>query len=85
MARFGSRYGELDEEIGSDNAASPGAMNSSPNNLSSMDTQEASKHLFGQVDWDEFLRAGVFLSQAEVRSSCYFFSHFHFLFCSFNY
>jgi hypothetical protein len=64
MARFGSRYGELDEEIGDANnnvLSSP-----SPNDISAMDTQDASKHLFGKVDWDEFLRTEVFLSQTEV-------------------
>jgi len=61
MARFGGRYGELDEV----------AENPQPSDrnfdLSSMATQDASKHLFGLVDWDEFLRAGVFLSQAEFQ------------------
>jgi hypothetical protein len=65
MARFGSRYGELDEEIGGD--ANTNVLSSAtPNSLSAMDTQDASKHLFGQVDWDEFLRTEVFLSQTEV-------------------
>lgn len=35
--------------------------------LSSMEKQDASKHLFSQVDWDSYLRAGVFLSQSEFQ------------------
>jgi len=35
--------------------------------LSSMEKHEASKHLFSQVDWDGYLRAGVFLSQSEFQ------------------
>jgi hypothetical protein len=65
MARFGSKYGELDEEIASDVAgSSPRTPDAS--GLASMEPHDASKHLFGQVDWDEFLRAGVYLSQTEV-------------------
>ena len=65
MAKFISRYGELDEEIADGNNSNPTSSPSS-NTLSAMDTQDASKHLFGQVDWDEFLRTEVFLSQTEV-------------------
>lgn len=61
MARFGSRYGELDEEIATENTSSPSS------NILANESQESSKHLFGQVDWDEFLRTGVFLSQAEYQ------------------
>ena len=39
----------------------------SDNDLSSMDKHEASKFLFTQINWQEFVRAGVFLSQSEVR------------------
>lgn len=35
--------------------------------LSSMEKHEASKHLFSQVDWEAYLRAGVFLSQSEYQ------------------
>lgn len=35
--------------------------------LSSMEKSDASKHLFSQVDWDSYLRAGVFLSQSEFQ------------------
>jgi hypothetical protein len=35
--------------------------------LSSLEKQDASKHLFSQVDWDSYLRAGVFLSQSEFQ------------------
>ena len=34
--------------------------------LMAMDINEASKYLFGQVNWQEYIRAGVFLSQNEV-------------------
>jgi hypothetical protein len=59
MSRF-SKYGELDEAVGTD------PMMEHVFDLSALDKQDASKHLFGQVDWDEYLRAGVFLSQSEV-------------------
>lgn len=65
MARFAGRYGELDEVVTNDN---PQGQSERTFDLSSMATQDASKHLFGLVDWDEFLRAGVFLSQTEVYS-----------------
>jgi V-type H+-transporting ATPase subunit H len=35
--------------------------------LSSMEKHDASKHLFNQVDWESYLRAGVFLSQSEYQ------------------
>ena len=35
--------------------------------LASMEKHEASKHLFQQVDWDSYLRAGAFLSQSEYQ------------------
>jgi hypothetical protein len=35
--------------------------------LMSMEISEASRYLFGQVNWQEYIRAGVFLSQNEVR------------------
>ena len=38
-----------------------------PGDLSSMEKHEASKHLFSQVDWESYLRAGVFLSQSEFQ------------------
>jgi hypothetical protein len=69
-ARFGSRYGELDEEIAADNGSSPRPADGS--GLAAMDPNEASKHLFGQVDWDEFLRTGVYLSQSEVDNAISF-------------
>lgn len=34
--------------------------------IMSMDINEASRYLFGQVNWQEYIRAGVFLSQNEV-------------------
>lgn len=60
MSRF-SKYGELDEAVGTD------PMMEHVFDLSALDKQDASKHLFGQVDWDEYLRAGVFLSQSEFQ------------------
>ena len=63
MSKF-SKYGELDEVVGSD------SMTEHVFDLSALDKQDASKHLFSQVDWDEYLRAGVFLSQSEVWSKC---------------
>jgi len=58
MARFGGKYGELDEVV-------------TPENQQTFDPSSAapqdSKYFFGLVDWDEFLRAGVFLSQSEYQ------------------
>ena len=34
--------------------------------ITAMEINEASKYLFGQVNWQEYIRAGVFLSQNEV-------------------
>lgn len=34
--------------------------------IMSMEINEASRYLFGQVNWQEYIRAGVFLSQNEV-------------------
>lgn len=61
MARFAGKYGELDEVITSETQTNERSFD-----VTSLNSQEVSKHLFGQVDWDEFLRAGVFLSQNEV-------------------
>ncbi len=36
--------------------------------LTSLEIAEASKYLFGQVNWQEYIRAGVFLSQNEVST-----------------
>eukprot|EP00341_Mesodinium_pulex_P004841 CAMPEP_0116991318 /NCGR_PEP_ID=MMETSP0467-20121206/66064_1 /TAXON_ID=283647 /ORGANISM="Mesodinium pulex, Strain SPMC105" /LENGTH=468 /DNA_ID=CAMNT_0004688373 /DNA_START=33 /DNA_END=1437 /DNA_ORIENTATION=+ len=56
------RYGELDEAVGGGDPMMEHVFD-----LSALDKQDASKHLFGQVDWDEYLRAGVFLSQSEFQ------------------
>eukprot|EP00602_Paraphysomonas_sp_CaronLab_P006255 CAMPEP_0185023756 /NCGR_PEP_ID=MMETSP1103-20130426/6388_1 /TAXON_ID=36769 /ORGANISM="Paraphysomonas bandaiensis, Strain Caron Lab Isolate" /LENGTH=454 /DNA_ID=CAMNT_0027556497 /DNA_START=51 /DNA_END=1412 /DNA_ORIENTATION=- len=61
MARFGSRYGELDEAVGDP------TLEQHVFDLAALEKQEASKHLFDQVGWDEYLRAGVFLSQSEFQ------------------
>lgn len=63
MSRFSSKYGELDEVITSETTQT----NERSFDISNLPTQELSKHLFGQVDWDEFLRAGVFLAQNEFQ------------------
>jgi hypothetical protein len=34
--------------------------------LASMELHEAAKYLFGVVNWNEYIRTGVFLSQNEV-------------------
>jgi len=36
--------------------------------LATMDKHDVSKQLFAQINWQEFVRAGVFLSQSEVGS-----------------
>ena len=40
--------------------------------LSAMELGEVSRLLFGQVNWQEYIRAGVFLSQNEVSSNFFF-------------
>jgi hypothetical protein len=62
MARFGNKYGELDEVV------TPDAHIEHRVELE-REQEDASKHLFGQVDWDDFLRTGNYLSQSEVRPS----------------
>ena len=37
--------------------------------LAAMDKHEASKLLFSQINWQELVRAGMFLSQSEVSHS----------------
>ena len=39
--------------------------------IMSMEINEASRYLFGQVNWQEYIRAGVFLSQNEVNMLLY--------------
>ena len=40
--------------------------------LATMDKSEASKLLFGQVQWEELLRSGVFLQHKDVSQQIFF-------------
>ena len=58
----GNKFNQLDDEVDAG-----GVEREAVFDLASLDKQEASKHLFGQVPWDDYLRAGVFLNQNDVR------------------
>lgn len=52
----------MDEEIGGGGASGEQVFD-----LTALEKQDASKHLFSQVDWQDYLRAGAFLSQSEYQ------------------
>lgn len=56
---FGNRFNQLDE-------ISEQFTDQTIFDLASMPRGEATKYLFGVIDWQEYVRAG-FMSQSEVR------------------